>query len=248
MMNRKCTHMSFSATFNPIVDLTQKFINNAQHILNVDFASPNILPVPDVVQDDVPRVVVNSKGSHSQVVLSKINCSITTNFDDDFSGDLEKCNSYFDERVKTINRVVNSLENDDSLKLKFMGITTELVFDKNDAVKLILENVTKVQADDLCDIDLQITRIVEDRYYVNIRVSNSRLFNQNINPLECGFLENEYHDAIRVTIDVNNRYAFSKGIVKIQECSLAEIEKIKKLSEDTVNSLSTIFGEGVFSE
>ena len=247
-MSRKCTHMNFNATFNPVVGLTQKFINNSQHILNNDFTAPNILPVPDVVQDDVPRVIVNSNGGHSQVILSKINCSIVTNFDDNFSGNLEECIRYFGERVITINKVMNALESDDSLKLKFMGITTELIFDKENAVKLLLENVIKVQVDDLCDIDLQITRIVEERYYINIRISNTRLFSQNINPLDCGFLKNEYHDAIRVTIDVNNRYAFSKGLTEIQACSLDEIKKIRELSEDTISSLSAIFGKGVFSE
>lgn len=247
-MSKKCPHMNFSTTFNPVVGITQKFINNAQNILINDFGNPNILPVPDVVQDDVPRVIMSSNGGHSQIVLSKINCSLTTNFDENYSDDVKKCIKYFGERVDIVNQMINALDRDNSLVLNFLGITTGLIFDKDDAVDLLRKNITKIQINDICDIDLQITRIVEDRYYVNIRIANTRLFSQNINPLACGFLENEYHNGIMVTIDVNNRYAFSKGLTRIKECSLKEIEKIKTLTEDTINSLADIFGDDVFNE
>lgn len=247
-MNRKCEYINFCATFNPIADVTKKFINNSQKLLVDDFCTPNILPVPDVLPDDVPRIVTSSNGKHSQIILSKINCSLTTKFDENFSGDLAKCINYFEEKVTTVSDIVNTLNDDSTLVLNFLGITTGLIFDNEEALHLLQNNITKIQVEDICDIDLQITRIVEERYYINIRISNARLFNKVVNTLSCGFLANEYHNGIRVTIDVNNRYAFSKGITKTKKCELDEIKKIKELTENTINSLPDIFGKEVFSE
>ena len=80
-----------------------------------------------------------------------------------------------------------------------------------DAVTILSNNLAKVKLEDICDIDLQVTHIVEQRYYVNIRISNTRLFEKNVNSLSYGFLKNTHKNGIRIVIDINNRYAFSKG-------------------------------------
>lgn len=247
-MNRKCTHMNFSATFNPVMGITQKFINNSQHILCDSFSNPNILPVPDMIQDDVPRIITNSNEGCTQIVLSKINCSVSADFDEDCSHDLQKCMTYFSNCVSKAGQVINTLETDDELMLKFLGVTTELIYDRDDAINLLKDRVINSRINDICDINLQITRITQERYYINIRISNTRLFNKNINPLSCGFLENEHTNGICVTIDINNRYAFSKGLTRIKECSLNEIETIESLLKKTIISLPDIFGKEIFYE
>ena len=247
-MSRKCTQMNFNATFNSINGITQKFIDNSQNELLKDFNVPQIIPIPEFMQDEIPRIVAVSNGGHSQITLSKINCSITTNFDDNFSSDINKCIEYFDNKTETAIKVINTLENEESLKLKFFGITTELIFDKQNAVQLLQDNMIKINTKDICDINLQISRVIQERYYINVRFSNTRLFTNKINALDCGFLDNEHHNGIQVIIDVNNRYAFSKGKTRNEKCKLEEIEQIKSILENTIKTLPDVYGRGVFNE
>ena len=128
-MDKRCNRMDFSTTFEPITGVTQRFIDNVQSILENESFETNILPVPEIIQEDVPRVIAVSNGKHSQIILSKINCSITTNFDQNFNSDLEKCMDYFSKKVSTIDKIIKSLNTDNVLKLKFLGITTELICD-----------------------------------------------------------------------------------------------------------------------
>lgn len=247
-MNGKCKYMNFSTTFNPVAGITQKFINNSQCALGDRFSNPNILPVPDMIQDDVPRIISNSNDGYSKIILSKINCSVSANFDDDWSNDWIKCMQYFENCISTAKEIAATLETDDKLMLKFLGITTKLFYDSNDAVHLLENHIINAQLNNICDIDLQVTQVIQDRYYINIRIANSRLFDNNINPLSCGFLENNYTNGICVTIDINNRYAFSKGLTRDKECNLIEIETIKSLLQETIESLPEIFGKEVFNE
>lgn len=247
-MSRKCTYMNFSTTFNPIIGITQKFIDNSQRALCGRFSSPNILPVPEMLQDDVPRIISNSIDESSQIILSKINCSVSTNFGDDLSSDQLECMNYFENCISTAEEIINTLETDDELLLKFLGITTKLIYNSSDSVDLLKNNVVNAKLNNICDIDFQITQVVQDRYYANIRIANTRLFDNNINPLSCGFLENNYTNGICVTIDVNNRYAFSKGLTRINKCNLNEIETIKLILQETIASLPDIFGKEVFGE
>lgn len=246
-MSRTCPYMNFNVSFKPIEGVTQKFINNAQSVLITSFGNPEILPIPDTVPDDVPRVIATSYDKCSQLILTKVNCSLTTNFEGDSSINLEKCTAYFNEKVATVQQMVRML-GDADLECQFLGITVGLIFDKDNAVNLLRKSITKLQMEDLCDIDLQITRVIEERYYVNIRIANARLFGKEINPMVCGYLNNVQRSGIRVTIDINNRYAFNSGLVKSKACDLNEIEKIRTIVADTINSLPNVFGEGVFDD
>ena len=106
----------------------------------------------------------------------------------------------------------------------------------------------KINTKDICDINLQISRVIQERYYINVRFSNTRLFTNKINALDCGFLDNEHHNGIQVIIDVNNRYAFSKGKTRNEKCKLEEIEQIKSILENTIKTLPDVYGRGVFNE
>lgn len=248
MMNKECKQMNFNATFNSINGLTQKFIDNYRDILSNEFNDPQIFPVPEIMRDDIPRIVAISNGGHSQLMLSKINCAITTNFDDKFSQDINKCMEYFEKKIDTVTNIIHTFKDNEPLDLKFFGITAELIFHKKNPVQLLQNSLIKFNKKDICDINLQLSYVEREHYYVNVRFSNARIFINEINPLECGFLENEYNEGIQVVIDVNNRYAFSKGKTENEVCKLEDIKEIKSILKTTVDTLPDIYGRGVFNE
>lgn len=244
-MYETCQYINFNVTFNPINDVSKQFILGLPQELD-NFGNINTLPLTEDVPVDVPRLVANLNDSKTQVLLSKVNCAITTNFETETNADLETCIAYFKTKIDSIMQVVNKFD-DANIKFNFLGITVGLVYQKENAVADLINSVTKIKGEDICDIDMQVTRIVEEKYYINTRIANTRIFDKAVNFTESGLLEKTYKEGIKVTIDVNNRYLYNKGESINSNNTLGECAAIWKHIRKTVKSLGVFFGEGIFS-
>lgn len=84
-----------------IMEYRKKFAN-AEDILRQYFMPSTILPIPEQVQDEVPRIIAQSKNGHSVLNIALSVASFITNYNDSFVSDWNKCKTYLEQRCSDI--------------------------------------------------------------------------------------------------------------------------------------------------
>ena len=76
-----------------IMEYRKKFANS-EDILQQYFMPSTILPIPEQVQDEVPRIIAQTKNGHSVLNIALSVSSFITNYNGEFLSDWNKCKEY----------------------------------------------------------------------------------------------------------------------------------------------------------
>ncbi|MDE7211116.1 MAG: hypothetical protein K2O03_06690, partial [Lachnospiraceae bacterium] len=104
----------------------RKKIILCEDVLSEHFMPPMILPVPEQVQDEVPRAIVQTKNGHSVLNIALSVASFTTNYDGDFINDWTKCKDYLNARCSSVYDITNKLTGGENI---FAGLITNIEID-----------------------------------------------------------------------------------------------------------------------
>lgn len=215
-----------------------------------DFQAPfTLVPLPSDAPMDIPRIIAVSKHGHSQLMFCGNNAQLTTRFAENYSADVKKCVEYIRSKCEDI---VSSLSiiNGNS-KFYFSGISMAIMLDKEDGIcdptAYISENFLKCKSSLPTDeAQFRLALTIQDKYYANIMVQNSRLFSNG--PNERGsYADSEVvKDTLQVILDINDRYAFNK--IRDYVSTQQEVNYIASLIEKFATEHVTSFIEtGVIS-
>ncbi|SFL80772.1 hypothetical protein [Salibacterium qingdaonense] len=199
---------TFNAFFPKEQGMRRNFIN-IEDGLKDHFQTPlHLLPIPDDAPPDIPRAQTESHEGHSKLNISLDRLSLQTKYDHRFQSDWYKCKEYLENRIfPLINLMKGYIDNNYS----FSGLTTEIFIHDLDEepVKHLFENFIKIGSNtNPFDVNLKLTYVLRERFYINISFSNVRLYEKTTNrEKELPAYLQQKDDVLSVLIDINDRYA-----------------------------------------
>lgn len=191
-----------------IMEYRKKFANS-EDILQQYFMPSTILPIPEQVQDEVPRIIAQTKNGHSMLNIALTVSSFTTNYNGDFVSDWNRCKEYLSQRCSDIYKIIDDMTDNNNI---FVGLITNVEIDDLDRtglemLKKSLLSEKAAQMDELYDLSCKLTYVYKKQYYINITLQNLREFSvqQYNNGRTC--ITGERKHTVSASIDINDRYA-----------------------------------------
>lgn len=230
-----------------ITDYRKKFVNS-EDILKEHFMVPTMLPVPEEVQPDVPRVIAQSKSGHSMLNIALSVASLTTNYDGTFSLEWERCKVYLEQRCANLYSLIDTMTEHNNT---FVGLVTNVEIDDFcesglDVLKRALFDSGAKKLGELYDVACKLTYVYKGRYYINITLENMREYEvqQYENGRAC--IKNERKHTISAQIDVNDRYAANNDRTYISQKEA--FDEILRITSNIINNkLEVLVKEGEFA-
>lgn len=191
-----------------IMEYRKKFANS-EDILQQHFMPSTILPIPEQVQDEVPRIIAQTKNGHSVLNIALSVSSFITNYNGEFVSDWNKCKEYLAQRCSDIYQIIDNMTENNNT---FVGLITNVEIDDLDGtgleiLKKSLFGEKTEKMGELYDLSCKLTYVYKNRYYINITLQNLREFSvqQYSNGRTC--ITGERKHAVSASIDINDRYA-----------------------------------------
>lgn len=213
-----------SISFPKIENVKKKYIVN-EDVLRENFNEATILPIPEELPNDIPRIVAVSHGEHSQIRISPNTVNFQTEYSNGYEKSWEECESYINSRVEGIFKLTDQLTDH---RYNYMGMIVNLIWDdiQHDANKKLYQNILKKEAtSNLEDFNIKFTYIEKEKFYVNVMIENIRSYKEfELEKAGACKPENLTADTISVTLDINDRYSFQK-----QEDYLSDNQKFKEI-------------------
>lgn len=227
---------SFSIIFKRQSDI-RRHANDFEDRLKGRYFQPQIIPVPDDLDSEMPRMIFGSEHGYSQIIVSQVNLTLNVLFSHDWQVDIEKGKKYLKERVPILFELLDLLEDS---RPHFCGLTTRVNLSTRADDLTIISHFSKKflrseNNSNLHDVLFKTTGIVDNKFFNNTQVMNYRSWKsgqQEIAPLSKSKVAER---GIQIVEDFNDRYAFNEqdGYVSnldvaniIIEKGLAETEKI----------------------
>lgn len=234
VVNMVIQNTAVNIIFSKIDNIKRKYILN-EEILKEKFNEANILPIPDDAPMEIPRILIKSKGEHSQLNIAPESINLQTTYTDEYVNNWNLCEAYISSRAKDIFKLADQFT---SGKYHYIGIVTNLIWDpvQQQGHKVLFHNLLGCEAaDNLDDLVVRYTYVVEEKYYVNITLQSVRIYNGMRGKESGDFVdENLKAHTISVILDINDRYLFNKkkGYVSNKET----FEEMMSLTTDIINN------------
>ncbi len=205
-----------------------------------------LVPLPTDAPLEIPRIITVSDNRHSQLSFHGSSAQITTNFDNRYNSDIEKCLSYMKNKCSMLidSLMIIGAEQEGMPKFYFSGLSLSLLFDHTDGIDnpidYISDHFLRLNSNMAKDeAEIRVAFIAEKSFYINILLQNLRIFSKE--PDERGSLAgiDVQKNVLQVVIDVNDRYAFNTipGYLSSKETSKKVIELTEKLAKMNITGL-----------
>lgn len=218
----KFVQAQFSLKYEPQLKI-RRSANQIEDLLQEYYGAPQVMPIPDEIAAEAPRIILNSHNGHSQINFSQIAVDFTANFDGEFFKDYERTKEYVKKRVQLLKQVLGEIGINEYY---FFGLTYNIHLDIGkvaplDYIKNLLGgNLT--DKENLYEVMQRVALLEENKFFVNHQISTFKEYQSNgMNiPNLIDFSNSKLvAEGVSVSLDVNNRYAFlNKGSnTKMQE-------------------------------
>jgi len=228
---------SFNIFFSRQPEIRRR-ANDFEDKLKGRYFQPHIVPVPDDLDPEVPRMLFGSEHGFSQIIVSQVTLVLNVTYSPDWQIDISKGRQYLFERVPILFELLDILKGE---KPHFCGLSTRVHLSTKTEDKEIIEHLEKLflknSMNSIYDVQLKITNVLSQRFFSNITVQNYRSWKLE-GPRQgvLRFPQNEVSDhGIEISGDFNDRYAFNEkneyytsreNAEAIIEGALNEIKKI----------------------
>jgi hypothetical protein len=224
---------AFNIYFPPVINIRESLFDFEKEFSG--FAKPfTLIPVPEGTPPEIPRVSAVTLNGHSSLIITLQNAQIVTQYDDEFSSDIDKSLEYVKEKMSTLMSGIDSILH---TKYCYAGLSTIVSFtDISDPVAKITQTFIKAKSDlQLYDVATRLTYIIEDTYYLNIEIQNGRSYDDGaiISPLVSLSSFTEKSQELQVTIDINDRFAFNNRENYYSDS--AKLDRIFCITKDIVS-------------
>ena len=245
-MNMIIKQTNLNLVYPRIMEYRKKFANS-EDILQQYFMPSTILPIPEQVQDEVPRIIAQTKNGHSVLNIALSVSSFITNYNGEFVSDWNKCKEYLAQRCSDIYQMIDNMTENNNT---FVGLITNVEIDDLDGtgleiLKKSLFGEETEKMGELYDLSCKLTYVYKNRYYINITLQNLREFSvqQYSNGRTC--ITGERKHTISASIDINDRYAANNDVnYKSKKEAFDEILQITSNIID--NKLENLVRKGEF--
>jgi len=208
---------SFSITFSRRHDIRRRandFEDFLQTHLAGHYRQPMVIPMPDEMDPEVPRLIFGSIHGFSQIIVSQIALTLNVTYSPDWQFEISQGRQYLLERAPVLFALLSIL---DDVKPFFSGLTTRVHLPTSADDGAILQHLQSLRSAPeptahLHDITVKVTTMHNDRFYSNMTVQNYRRWKiQEATPqLERLARSQASERGIEIIGDFNDRYAFNE--------------------------------------
>lgn len=188
--------------------------NDFEDLLSADYIQPQVIPVPDDLEPQIPRLIFSSHHGFSQIAISQVNIALTAIYSPDWQLDINKGESYLLERVGSIFKLIERLEQPE---VYFCGLTTQVHLQSEKDDQAVLAHIsdkflTETDVSEWNDIQIRQTKIITERFFSNITISNYREWQLTEGPTIIPRLSRKKISAqgIELLGDYNDRFIFNE--------------------------------------
>lgn len=210
---------SFSISFERCTDVrrrTNEMEDRLQSRYPGHFGQPQLIPVPDELDPEVPRVIFGSKHGFSQIIVSQVSLTLNVAYSPDWQIDITKGRQYLKERVAVLYSLFDVMRGE-RLSAYFCGLTTRARLQSNadDAatVGALIKRVARNgDGQTTHDINVRRTIIVGDRFFSNTTIQNYRAWRAEQNTSQIPRLRRDaaFECGIEIVGDFNDRFSFNE--------------------------------------
>ena len=204
---------SFNIFFSRQPEIRRR-ANDFEDKLKGLYFQPHIVPVPDDLDPEVPRMLFGSEHGFSQIIVSQVTLVLNVIYSPDWQIDISKGRQYLFERVPILFELLDILKGE---KPYFCGLSTRVHLSTKAEDKNIIEDLKKLflrnSMDSTYDVQVKITNLLSQRFFSNMAVQNYRSWKLE-GPQQgiIRFPQNEASDrGIEIYGDLNDRYAFNEN-------------------------------------
>lgn len=227
-------------------DIKKSVLSIYDKTLKDKYNPPLILPVPDEIPGEVPVAIMKSKGEHTQIILTKKSLTVGTGYDNSFNMEWKKCEAHLREKIEDALSTINEIGIE---KLNFIGLVTQIIYDEvGDASRYLFDHLMKFKSEKkIYDASCRLTYSSNGKYYVNIGIENTRLYDGKPITTEDNRVlfekEKETGNNIAFTIDVNDRFGFNFTENYVSKPD--NVENIVKYTSGVISNIRDIIEKGV---
>lgn len=235
--------MSFVLFFPKIEKIRQKS-TELEESLKKYFLSPfTLLPIPEDVPPEIPRIIAESPNGHSRFTMSLINLQLDINFDDMYNEEIGLCFDYLEDRVELINDVIKECCNNIFL---FAGVSARVILNNDipNTMEFLSEKFVGIKSRiEPYNINNKVAYVLEDAYYLNFNIANMRVYEDNHPATRIKPKLTQVSNQVSVEIDINDKYGYNHN--QEYQCTEDSINYIIKLSKEFIqNELCNVLLKG----
>lgn len=216
----KYIQSGFTISFPRIPQMRRK-ANDLEDILNNifpgNYGAPQVIPVPDDLDPEVPRLIFTSKNGFSQIIVSQISIALNVTYSPDWQTDISKGKQYIKERVPLLYSLFKAF-GDESIYFSGITIRVRLEVNASDSTlydifsSKVAEDRLGINKDQFYDFNLKLTKVIDSKFFSNITVNNYRTW-KNIDSQQAIpklSKNNTSERGIEISGDFNDRYSYNE--------------------------------------
>lgn len=203
----------FSLKFEPHIRI-RRSVNELEDYLEEHYNAPQMMPVPDDIVPEAPRIIFVSKNGHSQISYSQISVDFSVNFDEFFKNDYDATVDYISERLELIRGTLGIIGIE---KYYYCGLTYSAKVDiKDDTPVECFRDLTgiKVEPKEIYELSQRTVKVVDSIYFVNEQIGTFKEFkmkNSGVSQLLEVYDDSLISEGVSISVDINNRYKYVYG-------------------------------------
>ena len=190
----------------------RRHLNDFEDKLSGRYGQPQTIPVPDELDPAVPRVMFQSLGGHSQIVISQMSITLNVTYDGEWVRDASKRASYLLDRVPLVHELCKVA----GAEPAFTGLNgrarlASSASDANILDKLVGVLGIKDVPGELSELSLRMSSIVDHQYFDNVTIQSYRQWSLD-DPTAVRRLPSARATSrgIELIQDFNDRYAYNE--------------------------------------
>ncbi len=208
---------SFSIAFPRQIDIRRRandFEDKLGENPDLTYGQPQVIPIPDELDPEMPRLIFSSKHGSSQIIISQINLILNVNYSPDWQVDIARGKKYLLKRMGMLFQLLSVIKD---IKFYFSGLSTRVMLPTEETDHNIIKNIASKYIKNCClesihEINIKLTSVVNSNYFSNIVIQNYRTWifgepQQNIVRLPNNMVNER---GIQISGDMNDRYAFNE--------------------------------------
>lgn len=205
--------------------------NKIEDILTGKYFQPQVIPVPDEMDAQIPRLIFTSTHGFSQIVISQINAALNAKYSPDWQENISKGRNYLLERIDELVSITKEYEP------SYCGLTTivRIPIERKDKeiIKVLNTGYGKfTMLTNFHDFHIKYTTHTKGKYFNNMTIKNFRLWDQMQEGPGLLSTKSAFNRGIEIKNDFNNRYAYNE-----QTGFVFDVKEIKIIIEKGFDSI-----------
>lgn len=185
---------------------------------NINYAQPQIIPIPDEMDPRIPRIIFGSQHGYSQIIVSQVSLALQVNYSTDWQNDAAKVQEYLHSRIPVLFQLFDVISPSQAF-VSGLSTTAQLPFTGRD--QDLISCLSKIYLSDhinrkrnVHELYVKHADIIDDKYFCNVAVENYRTWDieesglPEMTPLSSKTASNR---GVAITVDFNDRYSFNEN-------------------------------------